>query len=78
MMTSFQGLAVVLELQILLDELGGIDLDPDRRGLLAAYANEGDAGNLADALGENVFRCIVHVDDRRDRRLDREDQDRRV
>ena len=56
--------AHVFELQVLLDELGRVDLDADRRRLLAADAHQRDAGNLADALGEDVLRGVVDVDDR--------------
>ena len=59
----------VLELEVLLDELGRIDLDADRGRLLAADPHQGHAGNLADPLGEDVFRRIVDVDNRGDVRL---------
>ncbi len=39
--------ANVFELHPLFDELRGVDLDADRRRLLAADAHEGDAGDLA-------------------------------
>ena len=70
--------AHVLELQVLFDELGGIDLDADRRLLLAADAHQRHAGDLADALRQDVLGGVVDVDDRRDVGLDGEDQDRRV
>ena len=68
--------AHVLELHPLFDKLRGIDLDADRRRLLAADAHEGDARDLAQVLGEDVFRRVVDVDDRRDVRLDGQDEDR--
>ena len=70
--------AHVLELQPLFDELRRIDLDADGRRLLAADAHEGDARDLAEVLGEDVFGGVVDVDDRRDVRLDGQDEDRRV
>ena len=38
----------------------GIDLDADRRLLLAEDADLGDTGNLADVLDEDVFRIVIH------------------
>ena len=58
--------ADVLELQVLLDKLGGVDLDADRRRLLAADAHQRNAGDLADALGEDVLGGVVDVDERLD------------
>ncbi|GJE36112.1 hypothetical protein KHHGKMAE_0159 [Methylobacterium persicinum] len=56
--------AHVLQGQALGHELGGIDLDPDRRLLLAADEHLGDAGDLADALGELHVDRVIHVDQR--------------
>ena len=70
--------AHVLQMQVLLDQLGGIDLDANRGRLLAADEHLRDAGDLADLLGEDILRGVVHGGDRRDVRGDREDQNRRV
>ena len=85
MMTSFQALAWVswslawmvnadlrphvLELHPLLDEFRWIDLDAYGRRLLAADAHKGDARDLTEVLGEDVFGGVVDVDHRRDVRL---------
>ena len=58
--------AHVLELQVLLDQLGRIDLDADRGLLLAADAHQRNAGDLADLLGEDVLGGVVDLGDRRD------------
>ena len=68
----------VLELQPLLDQLRRIDLNAYGGRLLAADAHEGDAGDLAEVLGEDVFGGVVDVDDRRDVRLNGQDEDGRV
>jgi hypothetical protein len=70
--------ADVLELQVLLDQLGGVDLDAHRRLLLAADAHQRHAGDLTDLLGEDVLGRVVDVDDRRGVGGDRENEDRRV
>ncbi len=70
--------AHVLELQPLFDQFGGIDLDPYGRGLLAADPHEGDARDLAQVLGEDIFGGVVDVDHWRDVRLNGQDEDRRV
>ena len=53
--------ADVLELQALRDQLGRIDLDADRRLLLAADAHQRHAGDLADLLGEDVLGGVVDL-----------------
>ena len=68
--------AHVLELEALLDEFGGIDLDAYGRRHLAADAHQRHAGDLAEVLGENVLGRVVDVDDRRDVRLNGQDEDR--
>ena len=68
----------VLELKVLLDQLRGVDLNPDCRRLLAADPHQRHTGNLADTLGEDVFGGVVDVDDRGDVGLDRQDQNGRV
>ncbi len=70
--------AHVLELQVLLDQLGRVDLDADRGLLLAADAHQRHAGDLADLLREDVFGDVVDLGDRRHVGGDREDEDRRV
>ena len=70
--------AHVLELQPLLDQLCGIDLNAYGGRLLAADAHEGDARDLAEVLGEDVFGGVVDVDNRRDVRLNGQDEDGRV
>ena len=70
--------AHVLELQPLLDELRRIDLDAYGGRLLAADAHERDARDLAEVLGEDVFGGVVDVDNRRDVRLNGQDEDGRV
>ena len=54
----------VLELHPLLDELRRIDLDAYGGRLLAADAHEGDARDLTEVLGEDVFGGVVDVDNR--------------
>ena len=68
----------VFELEALLDKSGGIDLDAHRRRHLAADAHQRHAGNLADALGEDILRGVVDIDDWRDIGFDGEDEDGRV
>ena len=70
--------AHVLERQALGDELGRIDLDADRRLLLAADEHLGDAGDLADLLGELVVGVVVDLGQRQRVGGRREHQDRRV
>ncbi len=70
--------AHVLELHPLFDKLRRIDLDANGGRLLAADAHEGDAGDLTEVLGEDVFGGVVDVDDRRDVRLNGQDEDGRV
>src|ERR1700683_2775865 len=68
----------VLELEAHLDKFGWINLDAYGWRHLAADAHERDARDLAEVLGEDILRRVVHVDDRRDVRLNGQDEDRRV
>ena len=68
----------ILELEVLLHELRRINLDADRRGLLAADSDQRHARDLTDTLGENVLRRIVDLNDRRYVRAHGQDQDRRI
>ena len=54
--------AHILKLQTLGNQLGGVDLDADRRFLLAADTHLRDAGNLADLLRQLRVGEIIDVD----------------
>ena len=70
--------AHVLQRQALGDELGRIDLDADRRLLLAADDDLGDAGDLADLLRELGIDGVADRGQRQRVRCRRQQQDRRV
>src|SRR6185437_3532321 len=70
--------ADILQRQALGDQFGGIDLDPDRRLLLATDRDLGDAGNLADLLGELRVDRVADRGQRQGVRGRRQQQDRRV
>ena len=60
------GDAHILERQPFGHELGGIELDADRGLLLAADVDLGDAGNLADLLGELGLDIVVDLGQRQE------------
>ena len=70
--------ADILQRQALGDEFRRVDLDPDGRFLLAADDDLGDAGDLADLLGELGVDGIAHGGQRQRVRRRRQQQDRRV
>ncbi len=70
--------AHVLELQVPFNQLGRIDLDAYRRLLLAPDAHQRHPRNLTDALGQDVLGRVVDLDDRRDVRLDGENENGRI
>ena len=59
-------------------ELGRVDLDADRRLLLAADHHLGDARNLRNLLGQNVVGIVVDRGQRQRIGACREDHDRRL
>ncbi len=59
-------------------ELCRIDLDPDRRALLAAERDQGDARHLGNLLGEEAVGIFVDDGDRQGVRAGRQDQNRRI
>ena len=59
-------------------ELCRIDLDTDRRALLAAERNQGDARHLGNLLGEEAVGIFVDNGDRQGVRAGRQDQNRRI
>ena len=69
--------ADVLQRQADRGELGRIDLDADRRLLLAADRDLGDAGHLRDLLGEEIVGVVVDGDERQRVGMRRQHQDRR-
>ena len=75
---SHQCAADFFERQSARGELGGIDLDPDRRSLLAADSDLGDARHLRDLLGEIVVSVLVDGGNRHCVGVRRKDQDRRI
>ena len=70
--------AHVLKLEVLLDQLGRVDLDANRLLLLAADAHQRHAVDLAHPLRENILGDVVDVIERLDVGEDGENQDRRV
>src|SRR5262249_14266224 len=68
----------VFQRQALGDQLGWIDLDPDRGLLLAADENLRDAGNLANLLAELDVDGVAQADQRHGVRGRRQQHDRRV
>ncbi len=70
--------ADVFQRQALGDQLGGIDLDPDRWLLLTADDDLRDAGNLADLLGKLGVDGVADRGQRQRLRGCRQQHDRRV
>jgi hypothetical protein len=59
-------------------ELGGIDLHPDRRLLLAADGDLGDAADLRDLLRQDILGVVVDHGQRQHVGMNGEEQDRRI
>ena len=59
-------------------KLGRVELDPDRRILLAADADQTDAGHLRELLRQNAVGVVADLGDRKRIRGERDQQDRRV
>src|ERR1700722_2863281 len=66
------------EIEPLGGELGRVELDPDRWILLAADADQPDAGHLREFLRENAIGVVADLGDRKRIRGERDQEDRRV
>ena len=67
-----------LEIQPLRGKLRRIDLDPDRRILLAADPDQPDAGHLRELLRQDAVGVVADLGERKRIRGQRDEQDRRV
>ena len=68
----------VLQIETDRGELRRVELDADRRVLLAADADEPNAWHLRQLLREDALGVVIHRGDRQDVRGQPEHQDRRV